>query len=502
MDLSQKEMRRLCDMFAALHDGRLSQQDVRGLEKTILESRAARRLYVRYIRICAGVSWASGNAPQPSSTLDDMRISSEQQGDQIGTIRSEGITALTDDKALALPRGGGSQLLLSLQQHPVIFGFAAILFLVLLVGSFPRGKNVNLSSDQSLDIAKVEERVPAFEPGGIVVDSGSMLMQIPNVGEMSVYGPADFIILDPMRIRLNFGRLEVHVTQESGYGFAVETPGGEVVDLGTKFLLNVDAQQSTSLAVLEGKVDLHTSGVGEKEQVERFEKGEGVLFGKAGNKSRFMSLVANDYIRSTFNHVEKSHSKFLITNVTDNLALEDIRNFYEIVPGGFDEDSPAYVDRIHQWNGFTSEGLPQELIGADYVRTFNDNKYTDSIEIYVEVSRPCTLYIFLDRRCLVPDWIKNEFHETGLKVGIDEGGLSRVASSQVTEVGPGESIDDYFFVWSREIDQPGIVRLGSQRPNAHIQYKKGKGTLGDRLRNSGDVRHTNMYGIAAIAKEG
>jgi len=136
------------------------------------------------------------------------------------------------------------------------------------------------------------------------------------------------------------------------------------------------------------------------------------------------------------------------------------------------------VDRPHQWNGVDAGGLPEFLRGADYVMPFNDDKWSTTLKIIVEVSRPATLYIFLDDREKPPPWLTASFVDTGVDVGLDEGSWPDPSLFSV-DVGPGVSINQVFSVWSRELDRGGPVELGSL---------------------AGGKNNRAMYGIAAVAK--
>ena len=63
---------------------------------------------------------------------------------------------------------------------------------------------------------------------------------------------------------------------------------------------------------------------------------------------------------------------------------------------------------IASTNGTASSaaGIPSYLLGADYVKTFNDDKINREVEIRLTISRPAILYILLDKRSPVPDWLR------------------------------------------------------------------------------------------------
>ena len=112
-----------------------------------------------------------------------------------------------------------------------------------------------------------------------------------------------------MRARLNYGRIKMRVTEETGHGFVIETPDGEVTDLGTEFALNVSQGNDTSLIVHEGQVDLRVGRARRLDGPERLVGGEAVSFNATGHIQRLMSIVAGDS--------EDAESTSLISSVTD-----------------------------------------------------------------------------------------------------------------------------------------------------------------------------------------
>lgn len=83
--------------------------------------------------------------------------------------------------------------------------------------------------------------------------SGTTRFTLPKVGYVIVEGPAEFNLLSPMRARLNSGRIKMRVTEESGHGFVVETPYGEVTDLGTEFGIDMSEKGKAGLVVSKVK---------------------------------------------------------------------------------------------------------------------------------------------------------------------------------------------------------------------------------------------------------
>ena len=72
---------------------------------------------------------------------------------------------------------------------------------------------------------------------------------------MRIEGPAEFTPRSADRIEFVRGRLVAYVPRQAR-GFTVGTPSAEVVDLGTEFGVEVDAQGGTDLHVIRGRVEV------------------------------------------------------------------------------------------------------------------------------------------------------------------------------------------------------------------------------------------------------
>jgi ferric-dicitrate binding protein FerR (iron transport regulator) len=344
-----------------------------------------------------------------------------------------------------------------------------------------------------------------FEARSIRLASGSAKISLPAVGYMVVDGPADVDLIDPMRVRVSEGRIRIRVTEKTGRGFVVETPHGNVTDLGTEFGLDVPKGGKTGLVVFDGMVDLEVrpedGARPDKDastaRVKRLTQGEGVTFDRRGRMDRISSIVTGDV--PTFLQAGEATATGqlpLIVSVADNRRSSETMNYYEIVPGGLREDALKYVERPHEWNGVTKEGIPAYLLGADYVKLFNEDPRKQNRQIEVTLSRPAKLYIFFDDRVPVPAWLSTNFRNTGDKIGGDAGPWGRMRNENKLGVGPGDSIDVIFSVWERAIDQPQTVGLG---PTPGLAEPSGPAVGGAAAQATPGA---SMFGIAAIPLQG
>jgi hypothetical protein len=114
-------------------------------------------------------------------------------------------------------------------------------------------------------------------------------------------------------------------------------------------------------------------------------------------------------------------------------------------------------------------GLPAELVGADLVMPFNADKRTPELALSVTLARPAVVYVLHEpRHGEVPDWLRRDFTDTGLKVGLDEGPPD--LPQKAIGVGPGQSVDRVFSVWRRDVRAAGSIVLGENNSAAKSMY--------------------------------
>ena len=228
-----------------------------------------------------------------------------------------------------------------------------------------------------------------------------------------------------------------------------------MIDRGTEFGISVDGDSHTSVVVYKGIVDMDVVREGEPGR-RRLQTGEALSVDRAGQLSRITTVESNEFLEPPQLRLGGSRQSRLITAVTDNVRSLETAKYYRI-RRGFREDCQAYVDRMHQWNGVDSNGLPSFLIGGDYVMTFNDDKIANQIEISVTLDRPANLYLLVDERVTPPDWLARDFVKTKWTVGSDEAYDNRPIHNAV---GPGQSIEQKFSVWMRKVRSATTVMLG------------------------------------------
>lgn len=309
---------------------------------------------------------------------------------------------------------------------------------------------------------------------------GRLAVEYPNGVSLELASPAAYELLSNTQARLLIGRITVEVS-EAGKGFSVVAPQATIVDLGTRFSVSVESDGATDIVVIKGEVDIdYSSGHAESSGAQRLQMGEAVRVDAAGTASRLVSIRNNSFSSQG----DDAASQVVIEEVRDNIDRMSSLNFYEIVHRGMQEDALAFVDReAHQWNGIDESGMPRYLVGGDYVKTFNNDKFNHSIRVQVNVAVPSNLYVLFDNRLPVPSWLSTEFQDTGDDIGLDVGRFfsrGQWHNKGPSGIGPGESVEDTFSVWVKRVEIPSIVALGAtEAPKSE----------------------PNMYGIVAVPLE-
>lgn len=497
--LPLNEVRRL---ISARCDGRIGPEELRQLEEELADNPASRSLYIHYLDLHAGLGWEVTARQRVGELTRETFLASG--------IASVDESAHTTRKPLFLP----------LAIKWLVYGVAVTLLGAVGFGVWwsVNSKSIASRTEKSVASSAVSQadvqnanRAPIL--GQITDQSPDCVWFMENraqsddrsirVGEVlrilegeisfeykrgvsiSLSAPATYEFTSPMSGHLVRGQLKARV-EKGAEGFAVRTPRANVVDFGTVFGINVNGVGSTDVVVFEGEVEVqYDSKNGDRLAVlQKLRMGQGIRVDEVGTASRLVAITSSSFPGSSKSKAQRR--PLIISAVRDNIKRPSNWSYYEIVHAGLQEDAPAFVDReFHQWNGIDSSGMPKYLLGADYVRMFNDDKVDSGFEMYVTVDRPAKLLVFFDDRLQPPKWLLDNFENTGDKIGMDvgpftEGSLVFTADKFDTGVGPGDSVENTLSIWQKRVPVPTTIRLGAtETPNTDI----------------------NMYAVAAIPLE-
>ncbi|MBA4105971.1 MAG: hypothetical protein C0485_09450 [Pirellula sp.] len=460
--------RRLHDLAAAELDGSATLDEKAELKALLRDDPASRQLYVEYIQDTAGLRWSFAHTTIP---INDVQLA-------VDHVTTE---AFAGEFAGERPP---SRVRLRWAAYLALAASALIGAGVYLRDAAPPPQSVAVLTraiDAVWEEGELRELDRLHVGQALELKSGQVEMIFDTGVEVVLQGRTHFEIRSTDSAFSNRGTISARVGSD-GKGFTIDTPNARVIDLGTEFGVAINEAGETEVAVFDGKVDLAV-GAAPSDQAARQElvQGEAIRVGVDGQVDRVTAIASDRFPVSASLRPGVGPLLPIIRDVSDNIRVGDSNKFYRIVRSGLHEDSPAFVDRKHQWNSTDKQGLPLDLEGAEYVMPFNDDKFHDGLKVSVDVAQPATLYVFYSDSMKPPKWLQEEFVDTGFDVGLDES-QSVYHKNFKLGVGPGENVDTIFSVWKREIRTPQVVELGAVE-----SHRSGFGY--------------NMYGIATAPLE-
>lgn len=294
------------------------------------------------------------------------------------------------------------------------------------------------------------------------MQSGMLRFRLSSGAVVTVNGPADVQLLDPMRLRVGRGQLTADVG-DNAKGFVVETAQTHVVDLGTKFGVDVADSGHTDVVVFKGEVELFDRKGHHRSDalMSRLVEGEAVRVDERQQLSRIVNVTSAGPREEEWSTRDRRDSPSIIALVRDNLRDPQAKYFYRIVPGGLQEDAPAFIGQRHEWNGLDANGIPPWLLGADLVQTFMSDRFKTQLEITVTVAHPAVIYVFFDNRHNRPAWLTEHFTDTGAKIGLEN--APTLSSGLPVEKGSGAGHMATCTIWKCELPHGGSITLGPPR---------------------------------------
>jgi len=266
--------RKIYELVTLQREHGLSPQRALTLERLVLSSKTATRLYVQYIREEASLRWwAHGSGGFRYPDLDDQSGGNDPLAD---ANIMPAITAQPDvseeisTPPVIRPRQvmrniwtlGGWRL-----------GIAAVVIIGLTVGlvMFVQSRNsgsavladaINPTWDAPYGTPQIGKSLPASE---LQLTSGLARIRFPTGAEIIVEAPARLKVEAANGASLLSGKLTA-VVPPAAHGFVVKCPDATVVDLGTEFGVNIHSNGLTDVDVFKGSISLaaeSTSSPGE-----------------------------------------------------------------------------------------------------------------------------------------------------------------------------------------------------------------------------------------------
>ena len=285
------------ELLRSLLDGTPSGSDFQALGEILRKDPSARSFYGKYMDLHAMLEWRNVDidgqfkalAVEPAGQNNnkelgvDTGVNSVDQGVEaisgrtvvlgsLGNLLTSGMAAMASNKALGLAAS-------------VIAAFG--LAVGLMVSAWLDAPNApgTANDNYSRLVASVGYVKSSVEAGWsgpaihqvalgqpLVLDKGLAVITLSNGMELTLEGPAQFLLTSDNSGKLEYGRLVVNVS-ESNEKFHLKTPSCDILDLGTEFGVGVQGDGTADVQVFEGSISIESHG----EQPPEIEKSKRVL---------------------------------------------------------------------------------------------------------------------------------------------------------------------------------------------------------------------------------
>ncbi|MBN2022100.1 MAG: FecR domain-containing protein [Pirellulales bacterium] len=487
---------KLADLIHALCEKTITPEQRAQLEEWVCRDPAARRIYVRYMNLHAGLRW---------------RV--RQDGES-----GVGLSPETPRAARAPVLGFLGECVqqsTSFLARPMVFlavaaiGLPGLLVLALALGILwqaPREAQVAWRQLPQPHVAMITRAYgggsrrapgPSLSAGRVFAEGETISLER-GLLEITFADGARVILEERATLEIsncNAGRLQIGrlaaTVPDGAHGFTIDTPTARVVDLGTDFGVSVAADRTAEAHVFGGQIEVtpKTGAGSPAAPTRRLVTGEAARIRAAAAdqvpRIEAISASSDEFVRR-FPDEEPPIAQDRVPSTPRLVASVDRRdgargNRAPIGEFGHQTDplssdasglvlgAPVYSDRV-----YTVEMIDEPLVGADYVRAFNSDKFdanhrydvtfsTARDQVFVVVllddrteATPQRRQALVDR--LVSPFARpGDFVDTGWDIDVDDGQelrhpLSAYGMTVPTKSASGNPIT-YSFVTSARMPQ-------------------------------------------------
>ncbi len=326
----------------------------------------------------------------------------------------------------------------------------------------PRGVEVRVMA-VSADAAAFWPQDSTQRLREVKLENGSVQLRLDSGVTLDLNAPVHLQLADAMHATLLAGSVTADVG-DLGKGFVIETSSARVMDLGTRFGVSLGSSGETDVAVFQGKVEVFGKT---KSEPTSLIAGEAVRVHPSATPRR---LVCINTRGESFATLTPPPANALVTDVRDNVDDGGSYAFYTLQTRQMRSGARPYstLGKPH-WQAMPGEEFPTELIGADIVGTFSPDRNDPDLELTLSVSRPCTVFLMLDSRSEVPEWVKRDFTEAGFQLRSGPWAENPVVQGMTADES-GE-IHVTYHVWKRTVPAAGAIKLGPPYPEKDGRYR-------------------------------
>ena len=443
----RKDFEHLCH---AVLEGTVTESELGQFREHLRRSAASRKAYAEQMQIHALLTWQQGRAAVPASVVlpsIDFQSSSKVISFPFSKAALAAAAVLIATFAFWLVSDRNQGGVVAVNQDAQV--------------TAPKGVMVDILASSGAPY-QVGQRV-ALER--LEMSTGSLRFRVSSGAVVDLDGPVSLEFVDPMRLRLLLGNVTIDVGSEAK-GFVLDTASALLLDIGTRFGASVGQDGSTDVVVLDGEVEVYRAGEPptQENRLASLYEGEAARMTSREAKIKRLHALALKGDRLAIRGLNAPDSA-VITGVTDNITKANFYRCYTITPGGMGEGALASLaHRWHRklcWRALPGQLFPPELDGADVIGTFQRQANRQPLaDINLELSRPCAVYVLFDSRATPPEWLRQGFRDTGLRLRSGPWWPDLVETKKLKPDANGE-LYVVHSVWRKDVPVAATVTLGA-----------------------------------------
>jgi hypothetical protein len=250
-------------------DGVITEEEIRRLDRLIIENPDARAYYVEYLQIHAHLRKLLQHNPESEPSEENMILDAqlweqlarhEQTAELVVVERAQPPAEEQVEKPAAVsPR----QKVNKFSLYAAVSAAAAFILLLAYVHLSPMiFKPVAVVADQIQGAVLFQSSIPYVDPelypGSYTMEKGLIELVFMDGGKVVIEAPSEFVIENASRIYLLKGQLTALV-ENKRKPFVVRTLNSNIIDLGTEFGVRANADGTMETHVFQGKVRLESN---------------------------------------------------------------------------------------------------------------------------------------------------------------------------------------------------------------------------------------------------
>jgi hypothetical protein len=249
-------------------DGAITEEEIRRLDRLIIENSQARAYYVEYLQIHTHLRKLMQQNPELKYG-EETRILDAQLWEQLARheqtaemIAVERLRPVSEEPAKPTVSVPLKPKVHTFSLYAAIGSAAAFILLLAYVHLRPMiFRPVAVVMDQIQDAVLLQSSIPCVDPelypGSYTLARGLVELAFVDGGKVIVEAPSEFVIENASKIYLLKGQLSALI-ENTRVPFIVRTLNSKVVDLGTEFGVRANADGTMEAHVFQGKVRLES----------------------------------------------------------------------------------------------------------------------------------------------------------------------------------------------------------------------------------------------------